>query len=243
MVSDEAGLSVRFLGLINARGGSRGIPRKNVKELAGKPLIAWTIEAARDSRRLDRLVVSTEDQEIAEVAGRFGADVPFMRPPELASDTALQIDAIRHALQTLGDAGDAYDGVTVLQPTCPLRRTEDIDGALDLFQAATADTVISVTAVQGQHPLTMYTRSDDGTLSALFESDGAGVLRQEFPVTWWRNGAIYVVRTSLVLERRSLYGPRLFGYPMPPERSANIDEPLDWVIAEAMIERLGEKTD
>ena len=88
----------------------------------------------------------------------------------------------------------------------------------------------------------MYTRSDDGTLSALFEADQAGVLRQEFPAVWWRNGAIYVVRTSLVLERCSLYGPRLFGYRMPPERSVNIDEPLDWVIAEAMIKRLRERT-
>ena len=234
---------MRFLGLINARGGSRGIPRKNVKQLAGKPLIAWTIEAARESRRLARLVVSTDDQEIAEIARRWGANVPFMRPPELASDTALQIDAIRHALQTLSDAGEAYDAVTVLQPTCPLRRTADIDGALDLFRCVEADTVISVMAVQGQHPLTMYTRSDDGTLSALFEADQAGVLRQEFPAVWWRNGAIYVIRTSLVLEGCSLYGPRLFGYRMPAERSVNIDEPADWVIAEAMIEQLRERMD
>lgn len=230
---------MRVLGLINARGGSKGILRKNVKPLAGKPLIAWSIEAGRAARRLSRLVVSTEDEEIAAIARQFGAEVPFMRPPDLAADRALQIDAIRHALETLRDAGDSFDAVAVLQPTCPLRRPQDIDGALKLMQSAEADTVISVMEVQGQHPLTMYTRASDDRLVALMDADQAGVLRQEFPDVWWRNGAIYAIRTPWLLEHCSLYGPRLFGYPMPPERSVNIDGPLDWVVAEAMIAHLG----
>ena len=234
-------MNVRILGLINARGGSKGVPRKNVKSLGGKPLIAWTIEAARASRRLARLVVSTDDTEIASVARQFGAEVPFMRPQELATDTALQIDAISHALQTLGASGDDYDAVAILQPTCPMRQPGDIDGALDLLISERADTVISVMEAQGQHPLTMYTRLEDGRLTPLMEANQAGVLRQEFPTVWWRNGAVYAVRTAVILETGTLYGAKVLGYPMPPERSVNIDEPLDWMMAEAMVAYLADQ--
>lgn len=228
----------RVLGLINARGGSKGIPRKNVRSLNGKPLIAYAIESGLGARLIDRVVVSTDDQEIAEVAMSFGADIPFMRPPELASDKALQIDAVRHAVEQLARAGDIYDVVVILQPTCPLRSAVDVDGAISMMAESGADTVISVMEVTGQHPLTMYTREPDGRLFPLLESNRAGVLRQEFRPIWWRNGAIYAIRTPVVMMDRSLYGRRVVGYPMPAERSVNIDEPLDWIIAEAMLKHL-----
>lgn len=228
----------RVLGLINARGGSKGIPRKNVRSLNGKPLIAYAIESGLGARLIDRVVVSTDDQEIAEVAMSFGADIPFMRPSELASDNALQIDAVRHAIEQLARAGETYDVVVILQPTCPLRNAVDVDGAISMMAESGADTVISVMEVTGQHPLTMYTRESDGRLFSLLESNRAGVLRQEFRPIWWRNGAIYAIRTSVVMTDRSLYGQRVVGYPMPAERSVNIDEPLDWIIAEAMLKHL-----
>jgi N-acylneuraminate cytidylyltransferase len=234
-------MSTRILGLINARGGSKGIPRKNIKPLGGKPLIAWAIDAGLASKRLTRLIVSTEDPEIADIAQQFGADVPFVRPPELASDAALQIDAIRHALETLSAAGEDYDAVAVLQPTCPLRRSDDIDGALDLLISENADTVISVMEVQGQHPLTMYTRAADGGLTPLMEANQAGVQRQEFPAVWWRNGAVYAIRSAVILEQGTLYGAKVLGYAMPAERSINIDEPLDWMMAEAMVTYLADQ--
>jgi CMP-N-acetylneuraminic acid synthetase len=228
---------MRILGLINARGGSTGIPRKNIKILAGKPLIAYAIEAGRAAACLSRIVVSTDDDEIAAVAKLWGAEVPFMRPACLATAAALQIDAVKHAISTLRASGDAYDAVAILQPTCPMRTAEDIDGAMALMERAQADSVISVTRVEGQHPLTMYVEESDGALKPLMDSNPAGVLRQKFSDVWWRNGAVYGVRTQVVMERNSLYGSRTIGYRMPPERTVNIDEPLDWDIAEALLER------
>jgi CMP-N,N'-diacetyllegionaminic acid synthase len=228
----------RVLGLINARGGSKGIPRKNIRHLNGKPLIAYAILSGLEATSVDRVVVSTDDREIAGVARDYGADTPFMRPPELASDKALQIDAVRHAIEQLAMDGDNYDVVVILQPTCPLRTAADIDGAISLMRASQADTVISVTEVTGQHPLTMYTMESDGHLSPLLASSRAGVLRQEFRPIWWRNGAIYAINKPVVMKDRSLYGGRVVGYPMPAERSVNIDEPLDWIIAEAMLQHL-----
>lgn len=147
---------MRCLGLINARGGSKGIPGKNIKLLNGRPLIAYSIEAGLAASRISRVVVSTDSTEIAEVARQHGADVPFMRPLGLASDTALQLDAIRHAVSVLEAEGDFYDVIVLLQPTCPLRTYLDVDKAVDLMEKSAADTVISVMQVHGQHPLTMY---------------------------------------------------------------------------------------
>lgn len=226
---------MRCVGLINARGGSKGIPGKNIKSLLGKPLINYSIEAGLAAHSLARLVVSTDDPDIAEIARSAGADIPFMRPPDLATDTALQIDTIRHALLKLEEMGDFYDAVVVLQPTCPLRLASDIDGAVDTMLRTEADTVISVTEVRGQHPLTMYTATETNTLNPLFEANPAGVLRQDFQRVLWRNGAIYAIRRNVVVKDRSLYGKKVAGHMMPVERSANIDEPMDWIITEALI--------
>jgi CMP-N-acetylneuraminic acid synthetase len=230
---------MRVLGLINARGGSKGIAGKNWKLLAGRPLIAYSIETGLECRRIARVVVSTDRTEIADIARNAGADVPFMRPAYLAGDDVLQIDVIRHALDALAKDGESYDTVCLLQPTCPLRSRDDVDGALELMEREQADTVITVTDVGGYHPATYYRRNGDNSLVPLINAPLAGVLRQRLEPVWWRNGAVYATRCSVVRERRSLYGDRLLGYPMPRERSVNIDEPVDWTVAEALLAARG----
>lgn len=226
---------MRVLGLICARGGSKGIPRKNIKLLMGKPLIAYAIEVGLKAKGIERLVVSTDDQEIAEIAREYGADVPFIRPAELAQDNSLQIDAIKHALEYIQYEDGVYDALCLLQPTCPLRTVEDVDGALAVLEKERADTVISVTKVTGYHPVTMYAELADHSVVPLMRSDSAGVLRQDFSDVFWRNGAVYVVKADVLLKKNSLYGSKVCKYEMPAERSANLDEPFDWLIAEACI--------
>lgn len=233
---------MRTLALVNARGGSKGVPRKNVRVLAGQPLIAWSIKAALSAARITSVVVSTDDTEIAEVARSYGARVPFSRPDHLASDTALQIDVVRHAVATLEGAGETYDAIVILQPTCPLRRAEDIDGALALLEDSGADSVISVCDVGGRHPRTYYLSESGGRLSPLMSSDHRGVLRQNFEPTFWRNGAIYAMKRDVPMVLGSLYGAVTNGYVMPEERSFNIDSLFDWRLTEAYLRLCADKS-
>src|SRR5712691_3013598 len=143
---------IRVLGLIPARGGSKGVPRKNICMVAGKPFLQYTAEAALGALRLDRIVLSTEDDEIAEVGRRCGAEVPFLRPASLAQDTTPMLPVVQHAIRMLEAAGDHFDAVCLLQPTNPLRRASDIDDAIDLLERTQADSVISFVEVSDSHP-------------------------------------------------------------------------------------------
>ena len=232
---------MKALALVNARGGSKGVPRKNARPLLGKPLIAWSIEAGLAAERVTSLVVSTDDPEIAGVARRHGARVPFMRPVELATDEALQIDTIRHAVGFLESRGELYDVVLILQPTAPLRQPEDVDGALALLETSGADSVISVCDVGSRHPLLCYRAGADGTLSPLLPSDPRGVQRQGFDPVLCRNGAIYAMRRDVVMEDNRLFGARTVGYLMPEERSFNIDTLFDWRLTEGYLRQLSEE--
>ena len=232
---------MNVLALVNARGGSKGVPRKNVRPLLGKPLIAWSIEAGLAATRVASVVVSTDDPEIAEAARHHGARVPFMRPAELAADDSLQIDTVRHAVGFLEAQNEFHDVVLILQPTAPLRRPEDVDGALQLLEMSGADSVISVSDVGGRHPLTCYRADADGVLSPLLPSDARGVQRQDFGTVLWRNGAIYAMRRDVVMTQHSLYGTRTVGYPMPEERSFNIDSLFDLRVTEGYLRLLAEE--
>jgi len=232
---------VSVLALVNARGGSKGVPRKNVRPLLGKPLIAWSIEAGLAATRVTSVVVSTDDPEIAEVARSHGARVPFIRPADLATDESLQIDTVRHAVGFLEAQGEFHDVVLILQPTTPLRRPEDVDGALTLLETSGADSVISICEVGGRHPLTCYRADSDNVLSPLLPSDARGVQRQEFNAVLWRNGAIYAMRRDIVMIQSSLYGARTVGYPMPEERSFNIDSLFDLRVTEGYLRLLAEE--
>lgn len=218
--------------LIPARKGSKGIPRKNIREIAGKPLIAWTIEAARAARGVDAVVVSTEDAEIAEIARCWGADVPFLRPAALAEDDTPGIDPVFHAISML----PPHEAVLLLQPTSPLRSTEDIDGLLAVVERTGAPSVVSLRESH-DHPDWMYRMNGEGQLDPLLPTPPTppAVRRQDLPPVYALNGAIYYARTAWLQEHRSFIGPGTLGYAMPDERSVDIDDPLDWRFAELLL--------
>jgi len=215
--------------LIPARGGSKGIPRKNIKTIAGKPLIVWTIEAALRSSMLDAVVVSTEDEEIADVARQAGALVPFMRPAALAADATPGLDPVLHALDQLPQ----FDAVLLLQPTSPMRTTDDIDGCLRLAAERGVPSVVSVTEPDA-HPY--WTYRVDGDLRMMRLIDSAAVTRrQDLPLVGALNGALYFAAADWLRNNRSLLGPETLAYMMTRERSIDIDTPLDWKIAELLL--------
>lgn len=219
----------KILGLIPARGGSKGIPRKNIRPLGGKPLIAWTIEEAQKSQYIDRLVVSTDDHEIADTARRWGADVPFMRPAELASDTARGIDVVLHALLKLPD----FDAVVLLQPTSPFRIVEDIDGAIELW-TQTGDSVVGVTEVS-KSPYWMYCLREDGRLQQLLPDRPSVATRQQLPKAYTLNGAVYVSSLTMLRGRGSFVHSDTAGYLMPVMRSIDLDSEFDWKFVEFLL--------
>jgi len=228
---------LKVLGVITARGGSKGIPGKNLKLLGGKPLLAHTVEAVNDCA-LDRVIVSTEDAAIAAAARSLGCEVPFVRPAELARDETPHLPVIQHAVQWLRvEAGYEPDVVLILQPTSPLRSAIDIAGALRMLELSDADSVVSVNEVSPHaHPMRML-RVDGDNHATLFAT-GAPVRarinrRQDMPKAWVMNGAIYACRTGVLFDAEpSLYGNRVVAFPMPVERSISIDDLEDWDAAE-----------
>lgn len=233
---------MRVLGIITARGGSKGIPGKNLKLLGGRPLLDYTIEAANDTP-LDRLILSTEDQRIADVARSLGCEVPFMRPAELARDETPHLPVIQHAAAWLLEhEGYRPDVVLTLQPTSPLRSAADIAAALRMLELSGADSVVSVSEVPAHtHPMRML-RVDDNGHAVLFATGQPVRMRinrrQDLPQAWVMNGAVYACRTDVLFAAEpSLYGDRVVAYPMPAERSISIDTPEDWAEAERALER------
>jgi CMP-N-acetylneuraminic acid synthetase len=228
---------VRALGVIPARGGSKGVAGKNLRPLGGRPLIAHTIAAAAGSARLTRSVVSTDDDEIARVAVAHGADVPFVRPVDLATDSARSLPVLVHALGALERGGDeAYDVVVMLQPTTPFRTSADIDGALELLDRTGADSVISVVDVGGHHPARMKFLDGDRLVDPPFCEAEENQPRQELTPMYLRNGAIYATRRDVLLAG-SFKGRDCRAWLMPAERSVNIDTTDDlryanWLLAE-----------
>ena len=230
---------MRVLGLITARGGSKGVPRKNVRLLNGKPLLEYTAAAASEARSLCRLVISTDDAEIADVARRCGVDVPFMRPSELALDTSPTFPVLEHALVTLREQGDEFDAVCLLQPTNPLRRASDIDACVEILRSTGADSVVSVLPVPHEYnPKWVYWRQNDGDLKISTGDAEPISRRQDLPPAFHRDGSVYVTRSETILTGKSLYGERVHGYEIDPRFSVNIDTEEDWKEAEDRLRRL-----
>lgn len=223
------------IGLITARGGSKSIPRKNIAPLAGKPLIAWTIEAALASRLLSRVLVSTEDAEIAQVAAAWGAEVPFTRPAELAGDATPHILVVQHAIRWLEEAeGMRPEYVLLLQPTAPLRTVEDIDAAITFAGEREAIAVVSVCPME-RHPYLSKRILGDGSLADFVTTDIAYLRRQDLPPAYALNGALYLNRRESLLRDRTFLPPGTLGYVMPPERSVDMDTPWDFHLVELVL--------
>lgn len=229
---------MRVLGVIPARGGSKGIPRKNIVPLCAKPLLAYTAEAALGANRLARVVLSTEDLEIARVGRACGLDIPFMRPPELAHDDTPTLPVIQHVVRELEADGDRYGAVMILQPTTPLRRAEDIDGAVELLETTGADSVISFVHVGEKHPARMKFIDDNGRVSdPPFAEAYEGQRRQELAKLYLREGSIYLTRRNVLMNDGSFKGTDCRAWIVPPERAVNIDSEFDLFLAEQIISR------
>ncbi|MGH7793406.1 MAG: cytidylyltransferase domain-containing protein [Candidatus Binatia bacterium] len=227
---------MKVLGIVPARGGSKGIPRKNVIPLLGRPLLAYTATAARAAKLLTRTVLSTEDEEIARIGREWGLDVPFLRPPELAQDDTPAIPVLQHVVQRLERAGEVYDAVFILQPTNPLRRPEDIDGAIELLEKTGADSVISFVDVGEKHPARMKLITDEGkVIDPPFKEKFEGQRRQELLKLYLREGSVYVTQRGVLMERNSVQGRHCQAWIIPQERACNIDTPFDLFIAEQML--------
>ena len=221
----------KILAIIPARGGSKGIPRKNIKMLADKPLIAWTIEEAKKSKYIDTCIVSTEDTEIKSVAEKFGGYVPFMRPAELARDDTPGIEPVLHALEKLPD----YDYMILLQPTSPLRTVEDIDGAIKFCIANQKKSCVSVTEAE-HNPYWMYTLGDDNEMRAILKISADKIYqRQKLPKIYRLNGAVYVCEKNFLIKNRAFITDETIGYVMPEERSFDIDTIRDFKLVELII--------
>jgi CMP-N-acetylneuraminic acid synthetase len=232
---------MKILGIIPARGGSKGIPHKNMVPLAGRPLLAYTCEAALRSRRLTRVVLSTDDQVMAEVGKAAGVEVPFLRPRELAQDETSSPAVARHAVSWLEQyQGWPADVLVWLQPTSPLRRAPHIDEAIDLFLQMEADTVVSVINVPHRFNPYSIMRLVDGHLQDFWQAPLSfdRYRRQEVPDLYARNGpAVLVTRVQIVMERGSFYGPRVVPYLMDEAASVDIDTPFDLELASFLLTR------
>jgi CMP-N-acetylneuraminic acid synthetase len=223
------------LGLVVARGGSKGLPRKNVLPLGGKPLIAHTVEAALAARRLDRVLLSSDDTEIIDAARAAGCPVPFVRPAELAGDHSSTVDVGLHALAWLAEHERYHPDVVVMLPaTAPRRRAEHIDGAIDvLLQDSGAEAVVAVT--EADYPPYWMLSLSANRLSWLFPEGARADHRQQLPPAYRPNGSIYVIRTAVLETRRTFYPAATAAYVMAREDSINVDAELDLVMAEALM--------
>ncbi len=226
MINDES-----VLAIIPARGGSRSVARKNLRVVGAKPLIAWTIEVAKQSRFIDRLVVSSEDPDILDAAKAYGCDAPFVRPAELARDDTPGIEPILHALSVL----PSFDWVVMLQPTSPLRTLEDIDGCIEMCVSQKQNAAVSVT-VAAEHPYWMFRMDAKGFLDPLLGDADIPFRRQELPEVLVLNGAVYVARSDWLKQKRTFLTTETLGYLMPRERSLDIDSEADLTAAAAFLE-------
>ncbi len=224
----------KILGIIPARGGSKGVPRKNIREICGKPVIAWTIESALQSKYLDKTVVSTDDEEIASISLKYGALVPFVRPVELAGDKTPMVDVILHTTDFFRKKHELFDIIVLLQPTSPLRAVEDIDNSIEEMFVKDAQAIISVCDT-GYPPSWVNLLPPDGCMKDFMSQKMKNKNRQEFPASYRLNGVIYASYIDYLKKVKGFFGRRTFAYIMPAGRSIDIDSELDMKLAELLL--------
>ena len=225
-----------ILCVIPARGGSKGLPGKNIKKLSGKPLIAYSIEQAKGAKYVDRVIVSTESRKIADIARRYGAEVPFMRPRKLATDDCSIIDVLLHAMDWMENNGKCkFDILVLLHATAPLRTSEDIDNSIKLLVDKKADNVFSVTEAHRNPYFNMVEVCKNGTVGLV--KSGSFVTRQSAPRVFDMNASIYVWWKDVLRKKKSVFLKKSRVYVMPRERSVDIDDYLDFRIAEMLLKK------
>jgi CMP-N,N'-diacetyllegionaminic acid synthase len=228
----------RVLALVPARAGSKGLPNKNIRPLAGKPLLAWPVEAALAATCVDRVVLSTDSTEFAEIGRRFGADVPFLRPAELASDTAPSLGFILHALEALEAEGDRYDYVIVLEPTSPLTEAADVDRAVAQLDASRdrADALVGVAPLEATHPAFAVRRAGDGVISPLNGGDfGDLPRRQDIEPLFVLDGSLYVSAVDALRRERAFCHSRTVGFETDRYKALEVDDLVDFLCIEAIL--------
>lgn len=230
---------MKILGLIPARGGSKGIPGKNIKSLAGKPLLAYTFDSARESTLLSKVILSSDDSEIIRVAHQIGLETPFVRPSDLASDVSPTLPVIIHALRFFEERGEKYDAVCLLQVTNPFRRKGLVDEAIQKFIDADADALVSVLPVPHEfNPHWIFEPNSEGLLSIATGEKTIIPRRQDLPPAYFRDGAIYITKAKVLLGQNSLYGEKLAFIVGDESRYVNLDTMRDWEKAEELVKKL-----
>ncbi len=232
---------MKILGIVIAREGSRGLPGKNIKLLNGKPLIAYSVEAAINSGVIDKLIVSTDSDKIADTAAEFGADIPFKRPDSLASDNADSMDAVLHAMDHAEKNNEKYSHVFMFQPTSPLRTANDIRASVELMESSSSISVIGVKPAP-HHPATYFTLGEDRIIAYDKVEKMSHVNRQELKQHYKINGAVYCAEWEAVKEHKTWYFNSTVAYIMPAERSIDIDDLFDFEVAEMLLKQ-GERHD
>ena len=227
----------KFLAIIPARGGSKRLPRKNCLELKGKPLIAWTIEAALNSKYIDEVIVSSDDTEMIDISTQYGARTPFVRPKELSGDQAVMPEVVKHGINYLRDVeGKEFEYVILLQPTSPFRNASDIDAAIDFMEQKKASAIVSVSA--SEHPIEWYNKLPaDLSMKGIFKSNSIKLKRsQDFPIYYRLNGAIYICEIEKFFESGTYFlDDNIFAFVMDIEKSIDIDSKIDFKLAEAFL--------
>ena len=224
----------KVLALVPARGGSKGLPGKNVRSLCGRPLIQWSIDTALACKEIDAVVVSTDDEQITEVAASAGAEVPFLRPSALAGDRASSIDVVIHALDFLESKGRVFDIVLLLEPTSPLRETADIQVALQRMVATGAAAIVSVCRAESTHPAFMFRTTGQGCLEPFMSVSPTGVRRQEIEPLFYLEGSLYASTVEALRKRRSFYHKDTLAYEVAKWKALEIDDIEDFQMVEAI---------
>ncbi|QJB56582.1 acylneuraminate cytidylyltransferase family protein [Pseudodesulfovibrio sp. zrk46] len=232
---------MKILGLIVARGGSKGIPGKNIALVGGKPMIAHSAEAAKGCKHIDRVIVSSDAQDIIDAATAAGAEAPFVRPAELAEDNTPALPVIEHAVKWMQEQeGYNPDAIVLLQATSPLRTSRHLDEALELFMASDADSLVSVVEVEHNvSPASAMVREGD-EVKPFMPRDELREMRQNKPVFFARNGAVYAFRTKCLQEKHSIYGDKTICYEMSRQDSVDVDEPFDLELCNWLISKRSE---
>lgn len=228
----------RVLVIIPARGGSKGLPRKNVKNLAGKPLVAWPISAALGCKEVDRVVISTDCMEIANLAKKWGGEVPFLRPDDLSSDDASSMDVVIHAIEEIERQGDYFDYIIMLEPTSPLTESNDLSNALKLLieSSSSAETVVGISCIEATHPEFSVKKDQDGLIKPAFiENFSSLKRRQDIDELYFLEGSLYISSVEAFKKQKSFYGDKTLGYIVPRWKSFEVDELVDFYCIEAIL--------